>query len=394
MYQRAELNIVKKRLQEDRKHIQVIMGPRQVGKTTLAKQLIKEIDMPVVYESADGMQAASPLWLEQLWQTSRLKLKIDNENPRLLIIDEIQKIHNWSETVKKLWDEDTFEQLNLKILLLGSSRLLIQKGLSESLAGRFESIYLGHWSYPEMEKAFTWSEEEYTWFGAYPGSATLIHDENRWKQYIKDALIETSISKDIFQLAQINKPALLKNLFELGCAYSGQVLSYTKMLGQLQDAGNTTTLSHYLYLLNAAGLLAGLEKISFMAHRKRTSSPKNQVHNTALLSAQTAESSQEIRAVPEKWGRWIESVVGSHLLNQSIKQSFNLYYYRENNKEVDFVLEKNGQVVAIEVKSTLAKNSKGLEAFKKKYPDAKIYMIDDRNLAWKEFIRINPAELF
>ena len=178
----------------------------------------------------------------------------------LLVVDEIQKIENWSEIVKQQWDKDTRENINIKVILLGSSRLLIQKGLTESLAGRFETFYLGHWSFAEMQAAFQWSIEQYVYFGGYPGSASLINDEERWKNYIKDALIETSISKDILMLTRVDKPALLKRLFELGCLFSGQILSFTKIIGQLQDAGNTTTLANYLKLLSDCGLLGGLEK--------------------------------------------------------------------------------------------------------------------------------------
>lgn len=194
----------------------------------------------------------------------------------------MQKVSHWSETVKKLWDEDSFNHLNIKIILSGSSRLLLEQGLTESLAGRFEIIYMTHWTLEEMEKAFGWDATQYAWFGGYPGSTGLIKDENRWKSYIKDAIIETSISKDILMLTRIDKPALLKKLFELGCQYSGHILSYTKMLGQLQDAGNTTTLSHYLTLLHTAGLLSGLEKFAHTAIRKRGSSPKFQVNNKTL----------------------------------------------------------------------------------------------------------------
>jgi predicted AAA+ superfamily ATPase len=311
-----------------------------------------------------------------------------------LVIDEIQKIINWSETVKKLWDEDSLQGLDLKVILLGSSRLLIQKGLTESLAGRFEICYMTHWTIAEMEQAFDWDPNTYAWFGGYPGSAELIKDEERWKAYIRDSLIETSIARDIIMLTRIDKPALMKNLFELGCQYSGQILSYTKMQGQLQDAGNTTTLSHYLHVLGTAGLLGGIEKYAFTTIRQRSSSPKLQVYNNALLSAQKTEHLTEILIKPEEWGRIIESVVGSHLINQSIRSSFSLYYWRDRRDEVDFIIEKQGKIAAIEVKSNYAKTKKGMEAFRSKFNPHKIYYIDNRNLAWHDFLRIDPLELF
>ncbi len=223
----------------------------------------------------------------------------------MLIIDEIQKIGNWSEAVKREWS-DTAQRQSLKVVLLGSSRLLLQQGLTESLAGRFETLFIGHWSYREMKEAFDFTLDQYVWFGGYPGAATLINDEERWRRYITDSLIETSISKDILMLTRVDKPALMKRLFELGCGYSGQILSYTKILGQLQDAGNTTTLAHYLRLFNTAKLLGGLEKYSPEMVRRRASIPKFQVHNTALISAQQQHSFQEIAANPSRWGRWVE----------------------------------------------------------------------------------------
>ncbi|MFP4025177.1 MAG: ATP-binding protein [Thiohalospira sp.] len=394
MFERTELQALKKRIKEPRKLIQVVMGPRQVGKTTMVNQLTKKLTMPYVFESADAIAAGNTAWLEQIWETARLKQKKLVSDEFLLIIDEIQKISNWSETVKKLWDEDTFRQIPIKVIILGSSRLLLQQGLTESLAGRFESIYLTHWTFSEMEKAFGWDFNTYAWFGGYPGSASLINDEDRWKRYIRDSLIEASISKDILMLTRIDKPALLKNLFELGCLYSGQIVSFTKMQGQLHDAGNTTTLSHYLQLLETAGLLGGLEKYAHTAIRKRSSSPKFQVFNNALLSAQQTDTLSDILEKPNDWGRIVESAVGAHLINQSVREQYNVYYWRDRNDEVDFILERQGKIIGIEVKSGFPKNKKGMDTFKKKFNPHKMYFIDNKSLLWSDFLKINPVELF
>ena len=200
-----------------------------------------------------------------------------------------------------------------------------------------------------MHSAFGWGIKEYIYFGGYPGSASLIDDEERWKNYIKDSLIETSISKDILMLTRVDKPALLKRLFELGSLYSGQILSYTKLIGEMQDAGNTTTLSHYLNLLSDCGLLGGLEKYAGSVIRKRSSSPKFQVYNNALLTAQDDIKLSDIEANPKEWGRLVESSIGTHLINHTVSERYNLYYWREGNEEVDFLLEKDGKVIAIEV---------------------------------------------
>jgi len=394
MFERTELQALKKRVKEPRKLIQVVMGPRQVGKTTMVSQLTQKLTMPYIFESADAVAAGNTAWLEQIWETARLKQKTQASNEFLLIIDEIQKISNWSETVKKLWDEDSLKKRSIKVIILGSSRLLLQQGLTESLAGRFETIYLTHWTFSEMEKAFGWDSDTYAWFGGYPGSASLINDEDRWKRYIRDSLIETSISKDILMLTRIDKPALLKQLFELGCTYSGQILSFTKLQGQLQDAGNTTTLSHYLRLLETAGLLGGLEKYAHTAIRKRSSSPKFQVFNNALLSAQQTDTLSDILEKPNDWGRIIESAVGTHLVNQAVKEHYAVYYWRDRNDEVDFILERQGKIIGIEVKSGFPKNKKGMDAFQKKFNPHKIYFIDNKSLSWSEFLKINPVELF
>ena len=309
-YERAQKSILAGRLRESRQFIQVVYGPRQVGKTTMITQLVNQFDFPVHFAAADAVAETDKVWIAQQWEVARLRLKQSQAPYGLLIVDEIQKVANWSEAVKRQWDEDTRHQVPLKVVLLGSSRLLLQQGLTESLAGRFETLYMGHWTFTEMRDAFGTEASPFVWYGGYPGAVPLFGDESRWKQYVRDALIETSISKDILMLTRVDKPALMKRMFELGCLFSGQILSYSKIVGQLQDAGNTTTLSHYLRLLDTAGLLAGIEKYNPEVLRQRASSPKFQVHNTALLSAQSPETFQSLMAAPEKWGRWVESAVG------------------------------------------------------------------------------------
>lgn len=394
MYERSYLKQIKSRMEEPRKFIQVILGPRQVGKTTMVNQLLSQLPIPYTNESADAISATNSAWLMQAWETARLKMKASGASEYLLVIDEIQKIDNWSEVVKQQWDKDTREKVNIKVILLGSSRLLIQKGLTESLAGRFEAFYLGHWSFAEMEAAFGWSIEQYIYFGGYPGSATLINDEERWKNYIKDSLIETSISKDILMLTRIDKPALLKRLFELGCLYSGQILSFTKIIGQLQDAGNTTTLANYLKLLSDCGLLGGLEKYAGSVIRQRSSSPKFQVYNNALLTSQNDETYSTTIVNPKLWGRLVESSVGAHLLNHAVSERYNLYYWREGNNEVDFILEKGNKVIGLEVKSGASAENEGMAIFNEKFHPAKVLLVGTGGIPYEDFLKINPKELF
>jgi predicted AAA+ superfamily ATPase len=394
MHERPHLKDLTDRINEPRRFIQVIIGPRQVGKTTLVSQLVNKISLQYHFTSADSVPVSDSFWRRQQRGIARVKSNNAPGNEFLLIIDEIQKIANWSEQIKLLWDTDTRENRNIKVILLGSSRLLLQEGLTESLAGRFETTYMGHWSFEEMHDAFGWSPDQYVWFGGYPGSAELISNENRWKAYVSNSLIETSISRDILMLSRVAKPALMKVLFELGCHYSGQILSFTKIMGQLQDAGNTTTLSHYLHLLDTAGLLGGFEKYAADIIRKRSSSPKFQVHNTALISAQRQETFLQIKSDPAEWGRIVESAIGAHLLNNSLSGHFKVYYWRDRNQEVEFVLEYKNQIVGLEVKSGAKQSSSGMAAFQKQFNPKKIYLIGDTGLPWQEFLKINPLALF
>ena len=393
MFERPHLQLVINRIQEPRKFIQVILGPRQVGKTTLVNQLVQKYPFESMVVSADAIGSSNTFWLEQQWETARIKLKQSGAKEFLLVVDEIQKIDMWSEMVKSLWDADTKNNIPLKVIVLGSSRLLIQKGLTESLAGRFETTFMSHWSFSEMHDAFGWNENQYVWFGGYPGSASLISDEQRWKHYVRDSLIETSISKDILLLTRVDKPALMKRLFELSCHYSGQILSFNKMLGQLKDAGNTTTLSHYLNLLSTAGLVAGIEKYSNNIIRKKSSSPKFQVYNTALISAQSNYSFDEAQGNPAIWGRLVESAIGAHLLNHSITGEFSLSYWREGDEEVDFVMEQK-QLIGIEVKSGAAEKTSGMAAFKKKFNPGKVLLVGNSGLSWQVFLKMKPMNLF
>ena len=372
----------------------MLYGPRQVGKTTVVLQLLSKITTENIYETADTVAVTDTKWLQTVWETARIKLKLSGATELILIIDEVQKVNNWSETVKKLWDEDSRTGNNIKVILLGSSSLLIQKGLTESLAGRFEKIYIGHWSFSEMQLSFGWDINQYIYFGGYPGAATLIDDEKRWKSYIIDSLIETSILKDILMLTRVDKPSLLKRLFEIGAIYSGQILSFTKILGQLLDAGNTTTLSHYLSLLSNCGLLGGLEKFAGTVVKKRSSSPKFQVHNNALISAYLKTDFLQTFQKPDLWGRIAESSVGTYLLGKSISENYNLYYWREGNYEVDFVIEYGEKLLGIEVKSGISTQNKGITKFLSQYPNAKTMFVGTEGISIEEFLKINPTQLF
>jgi hypothetical protein len=247
VFQRQKVDILRQRLEELSPLIQVLLGPRQVGKTTAVLQLLKKWEGPTVYGSADAPTALGPEWVERMWQNAVMKTK--QGGPVLLALDEIQKVQGWAESVKSLWDSLDQASYPIRLLLCGSSSLQVQSGMTESLAGRFELLSLSHWSLPEMEQCFGWDVEAYILYGGYPGAAAFLPDWERWADYVRQSLVETVIGKDILLLHRIQKPALLRQLYALSCDYAGQIVSYQKLLGQLQDAGNTTTLAHYQQLL-------------------------------------------------------------------------------------------------------------------------------------------------
>jgi predicted AAA+ superfamily ATPase len=388
-YLRPQAAILARRLTEPRRFIQVVAGPRQVGKTTLVQQVTERPSLATQYASADEPSLRGSEWIAQQWEAARLA---SGGREAVLVLDEVQKIPGWSESVKRLWDEDTRHRRPVKVVLLGSAPLLIQRGLSDSLAGRFEVLRLPHWSLAEMHEAFGWPLEQYLYYGGYPGAAPLVGEPDRWRRYVLDALVETTIARDVLLLTRVDKPALLRRLFELGCRYSGQVLSYTKMLGQLQDAGNTTTLAHYLDLLASAGMVTGLAKFAGEAVRQRGSSPKLQVLNTALMTAQSGLDLEEARADREFWGRLVESAVGAHLANAAATGACELFYWRDRNREVDFVVRSGREVAAIEVKSGRAREAQpGLAAFAEAFKPRRRLLVGGDGIALEEFLS-RPVE--
>jgi len=388
-YRRPIFEVAATRLLEPRRFIQVLAGPRQVGKTTLARQLAEALGFPTQYASADAALGFDRNWIAAQWEVGRRRIADNDEGQALLILDEVQKVPGWSDVVKALWDEDTASGRRLKVLVLGSAPLLVRRGLSESLAGRFELIRVTHWGFDEMRAAFGWGLKRFVYFGGYPGAAELAEDEERWRQYILDSLVETTLSRDVLLLNPVTKPALLRQLFKLGCEYSGQILSYNKMLGQLQDAGNTTTLAHYVDLLGAAGMLSGLQKYSGSQVRRRASSPKLLVHNTALMSAVLAAPRNEAYSDPNIWGRLVETSVGAHLLSSGAS----VFYWRDGNREVDYVLASGRTPVAIEVTSGREKGTlPGLAAFARKYRSARPFLVGGQGMPLDEFLATPPDQ--
>lgn len=393
IFRRAQFSTLIARLREPRRFIQVLAGPRQAGKTTIAQQVMEALELPAHYVSADEPTLRGAPWIEQQWEVGRAHAAEAKRTGGILVLDEVQKIPAWSESVKRLWDEDTRKNVHLKVVLLGSAPLLIQRGLTESLAGRFEIIPVPHWSFSEMHEAFGWTLEEYVYYGGYPGSASLINDQQRWTRYVVDALIETTISRDIVLMTRVDKPALLRQLFHLGCSYSGQIVSYQKLVGQLQDAGNTTTLAHYIELLAGAGMLTGLQKYSGKQIRQRASSPKLLVMNTALMSAQSRLTLSETKREYDLWGHLVESAVGAHLVNSSSGTPVGVFYWREGSKEVDFVIQKGKSVTALEVKSGRKRESlAGIESFAAAFRPQRTILLGEGGIPLERFLRAPVSE--
>lgn len=408
-YERIQVKTLIHRLSEPTSRIIALFGPRQTGKTTVVQQALRRIDRPSRYLAVDDPVPISPVgsqdvydretylipgaakdaeWLIRQWEDARVEAR-QNERGNVLVFDEIQRIPRWSEIVKGLWDADRAEDLSLHVVILGSAPLLMQSGLNESLAGRFETIFVTHWSFDEMVRAFDFDLSAYLYFGGYPGSEPLVRDLDRWRNYILRSLVDPNIERDVISMQRVDKPALLRQLFELGASYSGQILAYNKMLGQLQDAGNTTTLTRYLELLSEAGLITGLQNFARRSHRRRASIPKLLVLNTALMTADSGYSFDEANADRTFRGRIVESAVGAHLFNTATAD-IRLYYWREDSYEVDYVLQRGRRIIAIEVKSGTKMSLSGLERFNERFNPFKSMVVGEDGVPLNEFLTV-PA---
>jgi len=418
-YVRAQISTLLDRLDEAPERLILITGPRQTGKTTLVRHALERLERPFLYLPVDEPESpglpsfpgwsestfaipSDPLssisgskdtrWLVRHWERARVGAE-RSDRGCVLVFDEIQKIPGWSEAVKGLWDADRYHDRRVHVVLLGSAPLLMQRGMTESLAGRYETIRLTQWSFAEMSAAFDFDLPAYVYFGGYPGAASRVREEGRWRAYVTEAIVEPNIERDILAMQRVDKPALLKRLFELGADYSGQILSYNKMLGQLQDAGNTTTLARYLDLLAKAGMIAGLSNYAGGAHRRRASTPKLNVLDTALMSALSGYTFAEARADRSLWGRLVESAVGAHLFNTGAPE-IRLHYWRHRGREVDFVLKRGPRLVAVEVKSGArrAGHTGGLDEFHRRFDGARTILVGDGGVSLSEFLSVPTRE--
>jgi predicted AAA+ superfamily ATPase len=371
------------------------MGPRQVGKTTAIRQFLDTAGTPFIYDTADLLSPPSTSWIEEKWNEARMRAQINDRV--ILVLDEVQKVTRWSEAVKKFHDEDVHNGIHVRVVILGSSALMVQKGLKESLAGRFEIIPFSHWTFQECKNAFGISLDEYIFFGGYPGALAIYKedkDELRWQQYVRDTLIETVIGKDILQLTSIDKPALLRQVFNLACAHPAEILSYTKMLGQLQDAGNTTTIATYLNVMSAAGLLVAISRYSGSMIRQRASIPKIVLLNNALINAAMTREFGYAKSKPELWGRLIENTVGAHLYNQLHNRGIEIFYWRDRDDEIDFVVKKGEKIIGVEVKSGRQKYGRGVDLFIKRFDGVSVLKVGGANcdVGISDFLLSDPVK--
>ncbi|MBM6676075.1 ATP-binding protein [Olsenella uli] len=371
MFQRAQVDILSGRLSEPNIWtMQFVVGPRQTGKSTILAQALAKVDVAHHFVSADEVANPNAAWIEREWQVAR-DMTLGGRQTVVFCIDEAQKVPGWARQVMGLYDRDRREGIPVRVVLSGSSSLLLHKGMEDSLMGRYEIIRSPHWSLSECSDAFGFSIDQFLYFGGYPGAAAFASDELRWKAYLRDAIIEPTIARDVLEMEEVRKPALMRALFRLGCAYSGQELSYNKMLGQLQDNGNTVTLAHYLDLLDKAGMIFAMPKFSDKELTRRRSSPRLMVHDTSLMTATSDKGKDEFLAPGELRGHLVESAVGAYLLARSANEGFDVMWWREGNREVDFVLRRGSSLTAVEVKSGAETRQSGMAQFLDGHPGAK-----------------------
>ncbi len=383
-YQRNIVNVIRNRINEPRRFIQILIGPRQTGKTTAVTQALADFPLPYLMTEATKGESDGD-WLRAQWYRAR---GLTNAGlSALLVIDEIQYVKNWSAIAKTLWDEDAVAGVDLRVLLTGSSATLIQAGLNESLVGRFELIESTHWTFAECSDAFGYSLNDYLFYGGYPGAESLRGDPRRWLRYMRSSVIEPSILNDALSLGDVRNPELMQRLFMVGAPYSAQEISYRKLLGQLNDRGNTSTLARYLELLSDAGIMSGLHKYDPKILREKTSSPRLLVHDTSLMVAAYGRKRNALLDNPELRGRLVETAVGAYLINRSYSGEIEVFWWREGASEVDFVVTCDDDVTAIEVKSGRVKPTRGLDEFILRYPYANALVVGSPACTLEDFLK-------
>ena len=392
-YRRAQVRVLVERMEEPPGPIQILFGPRQSGKTTIARQAMASLPQPALYWSAEdfrGNPSDEPidrLWLGHRWLEAReVARQAGGGRGAVAIFDEIHRIPQWSTTVKGLWDEDRRLDIPLRVVILGSAPFAVQRGLTEGMTGRFEVISVPHWSFPEMEDAFGFDLPQFLFFGGFPGPANLIGDEERWREAIQLGYIEPTLTRDLIAMARIHKQTVLAEILSVGSRLSGQIVTYAELAELIADAGNTTTVAAQLDLLQAVGAVAALSKYPYRPLRRRRSSPKLVVQNTALMTVRSTRTFAEAQNDRPYWGRLVESAVGAHLFRLG-RTRYELHYWRHGRFEVDFVLERGPHLLAIEVKSgSRPRPIKGFPVFRRHFPRARTLLVGEGGVPLPEFL--------
>lgn len=412
MFERSQVAVLLDRVKAPAMRILVLTGPRQCGKTTAVGQFIDKCGLPCFFFSADNVKTVNNDWIVEQWESVRNRMDAEERTEAVLVIDEVQKIRNWSEAVKGEWDYDRRTGRKLRVILLGSSRLLLQKGLEESLAGRFEKIDMTFWSFDEMHEAFGMTRDEYIYFGGFPGLHDAVSDEERWRQLMETSIVLPFLQRDLAEIDAIRNPSLMANVFSLGSAMSGREVSVNKLQSELNN-GSNPTVTNYLDILDKTMLLKPIYKYRPSVLDKYKSVPKMQVYNNGFLSLGNNVRFSDVRKDPARWGQWVESAVGAHLLNMAAVYGYEVFYWRETRMyknrqgkaqkgifEVDFVLKKGNSVVAIEVKSGRTDSLSGLSEFRKEFSEGGVeqltsaLVVGNQGLTFEEFCRMNLGKLF
>lgn len=402
-FERGQVAALIDRLRETPRRIAAVFGPRQTGKTIIIRQALVRCGMPFRYLAVDEPDASSgrrpgrdlprtdpfpaamrdERWLVQCWENARDEAAAGRGF--VLALDEIQKVPRWSEVVKGLWDADRLADRPLRVVIAGSSPMTMQQGLNESLAGRFETFPVAQWSFPEIAAAFGFDIDRYVFYGGYPGAARHVGTPPEWRDYVRRAIADASVERDVLAMTRVDRPALLTRLFRLACQMSGQMVAYNKMLGQLRDAGNTTTLARYLDLLGRVGLVAGLGRYAGPLS-DRGASPKLNVLDTSLMTAASGYTFEEATADRTFWGRVVETAVGAHLINTG-GIGLRVHYWRDDAHEVDFVIERGPKLAAVEVKTGRDRSSgRGLAAFRRRYGHARTVLVGPGGISLADFL--------
>lgn len=406
-FERSQVATLADRLRETPRRIVAVFGPRQTGKTTIIRQALLHCGMPSRYLAVDEPDPSpdrrvardaprtdpfpaamrDERWLVQRWESARDEAAAGRGF--VLALDEIQKVPRWSEVVKGLWDADRLADRALRVVIAGSSPMTMQHGLNESLAGRFETIPVAPWALPEMAAAFGFDADRYVFYGGYPGAARHIGTPPEWRDYVRRAIADASVERDVLAMTRVDRPALLTRLFWLATRMSGQIVAYNKMLGQLRDAGNTTTLARYLDLLGRVGLVAGLPRYAGPLS-DRAASPKLNVLDSSLMTAVSGYTFEEATSDRTFWGRVVETAVGAHLVNTA-DIGERVHYWRDDAHEVDFVIERGPKLAAVEVKTGRDRSSgRGLAAFRQRYEHARTVLVGPGGMSLADFLA-HPA---